>query len=108
MTREEILEKSRKENKGRDEREQVIETKIGHVSGAMSLVLGCVIAIINVIAEGPRVVEDALRVVCFCYCAIEWGMRARLLNKKSYWILCILFGLACISNTISFITGVLG
>ncbi len=108
MTRDEILEKSRNENKNMDEREKGIETRIGHISGAYSLLLGCLIAMINVIAEGPKVVEDVLSAVFFCHFAIECGMRARLLNKKSYWIVCILAGSVCISNTISFITGVLG
>ena len=108
MTKEEILEMSRNENKGMDEREKVIETKIGHVSGAYSLLLGCLIAIINVISEGPAIVEDVLSAVFFCHFAIECGMRARFLKKKSYWFVCILAGSVCVLNTISFITGVLG
>ena len=47
MTREEILEKSRKENKDMDEREMSINIKSRSSAGAVCLLLGCLIAIVN-------------------------------------------------------------
>ena len=108
MTKEEILEKSRMENKGMDEREKEIHAKTGNVAGAASLVLGCLIAIINVIADGPEIVDEVLGAVYFCYMAVEWGMRARLLNKKSDWFLCVISALVSVFDTLSFIIAVLG
>jgi hypothetical protein len=107
MTKEEILKKSRMENKGMDEREKEIHAKTGHTAGVVSLLLGCLIAIINVIAGGPEIVDEVLSAVYFCYMAVEWGMRARLLNKKSDWFLCALSALVSIFNTLSFIIAVL-
>ncbi|MBE6950277.1 MAG: hypothetical protein E7451_02955 [Ruminococcaceae bacterium] len=107
MTREEILEKSRKENKDVDEREQAINIKSRSSAGAVCLLLGCMIAIVNLWADGPDVVNDVLGAVYFCYFSVTHGMLARFHHKKFDWIVCIVSSVVCICDIVSFIVGVL-
>ena len=107
MTREEILEKSRKENKDMDEREMSINIKSRSSAGAVCLLLGCMIAIVNLWADGPDVVNNVLGAVYFCYFSVTHGMLARFHHKKFDWIVCILSSVACICDIVSFIVGVL-
>ena len=108
MTKEEILEMSRKENKDMDERDSSIHRNARNSAGAVCLMLGCLIAIVNLLADGPDIVDDVLRAVYFCYFAVTHGMLARAYHKKFDWIVCITASIVCIVDLMSFIVAVLG
>ena len=108
MTKEEILEMSRKENKDMDERDSSIHRKARNSAGAVCLVLGCLIAMVNILADGPEIVNHVLSAVYSCYFAVTYGMLARSYHKKFDWIVCIASSLVCIGDLMSFIIAVLG
>ena len=108
MTKEEILEKSRKENKGQDEREKQINTKARDTAGAICMLLGCALGMLNVIADGPKIVADVLSAIYFCYFAVFLGTIARNSKKGSDWFFFSVSALACIVNIFSVIAGILG
>ena len=108
MTKEEILEKSRKEYKDMDERESSIDRNARNSAGAVCLLLGCLIAIVNLQADGPDIVNHVLRAVYFCYFAVTHGMLAQAHHKKFDWIVCIVSAIVCILDLMSFIIAVLG
>ena len=60
MTKDEILEKSRKENTGMDEREQEIHTKASNLGGTVGVMVAMILAIVDGIADGPEVVRHVI------------------------------------------------
>ena len=91
MTKEEILEKSRKSGDGfPDEREQEITVKAGNLSGNASIVLAGLIMMVNAIADGPDVLNIAILAVVCCSNSILFGYQAFFLKKRAYWFLTVL------------------
>lgn len=63
MTREEILEKSRRQNKGMDEREQQVRIWAGKVSQSFGVILCLLVSTANMLFDGPRMVTIAVLMV---------------------------------------------
>lgn len=94
MTREEILARSQKENKHMDEREKDVIIKAGNLSGAVSILLACLLMIFNELTNGPKLVTDAMWSVVFTGNAVQYGYQAYHLKKRSYWFLTVLMSAA--------------
>lgn len=94
MTKEEILEKSRKENKAMDERDKDVIIKAGNLSGAVSILLACLLMIFNELTNGPKLVTDAMWSVVFTGNAVQFGYQAYHLKKRTYWFLTVLMSAA--------------
>lgn len=91
MTREEILEKSRKENKSSDEREQQISNRARAISGAIGLTLCMLLNLINSYNHGPAAVGSAMWTVACGIYAPGYYISAAALKRKSDWILAVAF-----------------
>lgn len=104
MTREEILEKSRRENKGMDERERQSMFQGGYFSHSIGLVLCSIIHLLNSHYGGPKSVNDAVWFVLFgMYAAYFWTL-AQKTRKKYLWavmIASILMSAVSVSRFIS-------
>ena len=94
MTREEILARSQNENKHMDEREKDVIIKAGNLSGAVSILLACLLMIFNELTNGPKLVTDAMWSVVFTGNAVQYGYQAYHLKKRSYWFLTVLMSAA--------------
>ena len=83
MTRDEILEKSRKENIGQDERERQVSTEAGERSGLAALLLCILVSAINHFHDGPRSVGAAATVVTLgAYAAREVHLAKKLATRQ--------------------------
>lgn len=98
MTREEILEKSRVENKHMDEREQNVSRFSKGVSGAFGLLLCMLLNLINSSNHGPEAVGHAMWTIASGIYAAEHITNAIHLKQKHYWILAITFTCLCIAH----------
>ena len=108
MTKEEILAKSRNENKGMDEREQDIHTKANNLGGTVGLMVAMILAIINEIADGPEVVRYVIWAVYWSNHLFNYGYQAFHLKKRSYWFYTILVALAAVASCWAFLKITLG
>ena len=104
MTREDILKKSRNEHKisEKDEREQSIDVKAGNLAGTVSLLLGCLLMIVNTIMDGPEIVTHSLWVVYWSRQAVLYGYQAYHLKKRSYWFYSAVLAVACLLHAYAF------
>lgn len=106
MTKDEILEKSRKENKGMDERELQSMYQSGYFSHAFGLFLCSTVTLINRHYGGPKSVNDAVYFVTFgMFAAYVWGL-AQKTGKKYYWVMMIVSILLSVISVFQFITHV--
>ncbi len=83
MTKDEILEKSRQENKDSDERQKALTQKSLAISGAVGMML-C-----GIIATLEAIFGDSTTLFYGCF-SIHWGMQATqgivlLLSNKTKW-----------------------
>ena len=91
MTKEEILARSRDENKNSDEREQQITNRARAISGAIGLPLCMLLNLINAYNNGPAAVNSAMWTVACGIYAPGYFISAAQLKRKSDWILGIAF-----------------
>lgn len=91
MTREEILAKSRKENKNMDEREQRISNRARAISGAIGLTLCMLLNLVNTYNRGPAAVGSAMWTVACGIYATGYFISAGELKRKSDWVLAVAF-----------------
>lgn len=91
MTREEILEKSRKENSGQDERERQVSTEAGERSGLAALILCILVSSINFWHDGPRSVGAAATVVTLGTYAAREVHLAKTLGTRQHKVYAVLF-----------------
>ncbi len=109
MTREEILEKSRKSAEGfPDERELEISTKASSIGGTVSIVVAMILMIINDLADGPEVVRHAIWAVYWSNQTFHYGYQAIQLQKRSYWFATVFFGLAAVMSCWGYLKLTLG
>lgn len=80
MDREEILDKARKENKGKDIADLEIQNKAKGVAGALTLLAGAIMNLLNDIIFNRSFPE--FWVMIFCYWAVM-GIVQFVLNKKN-------------------------
>ena len=85
MTKEEILEKSRKENKGQDEREKQINTLSSDIAGRICLATAMLISMFIKNSGGPKIVHCIVWFIFGIYKATFYGFKAYQLKKYSYW-----------------------
>lgn len=104
MTKDEILAKSRQENKitDKDEREQSIEIKAGNLAGTVSLLLCIMFMFVNTIQHGPEVVTYSLWAVYWCRQAVVYGYQAYHLKKRSYWFYSAVLAVTCLVHAYGF------
>ena len=108
MTRDEILEKSRKENTVADEREQYILNKANNLGSFISIIVALFLMMINTIADGPEAVNVAIWSIYWVRFAIIYGYQAFLLKKKSYWFHTVFFSLTAVFTILVFLKATLG
>ena len=108
MTKDEILEKSRKENTVADEREQYILNKANNLGGFISIIVALFLMMINTIADGPEAVNVAIWSIYWVRFAIIYGYQAFLLKKKSYWFFTVFFSLTAVFTILGFLKATLG
>ena len=89
MTKEEILEKSRNENKGFDEREQQARIMAGNISQSFGVFLCLLTSIINRYFDGPRVVTIAVMMIYVGMGASQYIVSALRLKKVSDWVMAL-------------------
>ena len=94
MTREEILEKSRKSGKGYDERELLIMQKAKAVSQAVSLTVCMLLSLICVYTDGPMLISQTAWTVASVMYATDNLFLAIKLKKPMYWVLGVIWVLA--------------
>ena len=108
MTKEEILEMSRKENTVADEREQYILNKANNLGGFISIIVALFLMMINTIADGPEAVNVAIWSIYWVRFAITYGYQAFLLKKKSYWFFTVFFSITAVFTILGFLKTTLG
>lgn len=94
MTREEILEKSRKESNGRDEREQQVRLKAGSIARAVGVLVNLLMVEITIIFDGSREIIYASWAVYWGMMAADYLVQAISLKKGERWAAAILSTLA--------------
>ena len=94
MTREEILEKSRKGNKGMDERELQITQKAKALSQAVSLTVCMLLSLICMITDGPMLISNTAWTITAVMYASDNLFLAFKLKKPLYWMLGVIWVLA--------------
>lgn len=108
MTREEILQKSRKENNNMDERELHTRLKAGNLSMSVGLLLCCLILILNLAYAGPKTVTFASWLIYWgSYSVFHW-CQAIILRKKTAFMIAILFTVCAILYAYLFISATIG
>ena len=94
MTREEILEKSRKAGKGYDERELLIVQKAKAISQSVSLAFCLLLSLFCLITDGPMLISHtAWTIVCIMYATDNLFLAIKL-KKPMYWVLAAIFVMA--------------
>lgn len=106
MTKEEILEKSRKENKNTDEREQQVSSRAKAISGAIGLTICMILNLINAYNNGPAAVNSAMWTVACGIYAPGYFISARALKRKSDWVLAVGFTVLGILHLIQYLKAV--
>ena len=94
MTRDEILEKSRKSGKGYDERELLIMQKAKAVSQAVSLTVCLLLSLFCMITDGPMLISNTAWTIVAVMYAVDNLFLAFKLKKPMYWVTSALFALA--------------
>ena len=88
MTREEILEKSRKSGKGvHDERELLIIQKGKAISQAVSLTVCLLLSLVCMIVDGPMLISNTAWTITAAMYATDNLFLATKLKKPLYWVL---------------------
>ena len=107
MNREEILNKSRNENRAYDERELIVHTKSSAIAKAVGVAIACAIVLIEeIFFEHPPIASMSAFSVCFAMNAVEaWYRFVNLKGKfnliKS--VLCSIFAVAFMICLIHFL-----
>ena len=86
MTKEEILEKSRKESNGKDEREQQVELKGGYLAGRVSKAILVLLIGFLKFSDASRSSYYTLFFVYSVYATFYYGYQAYHLKKRSWWV----------------------
>ena len=94
MTREEILEKSRRSGKGYDERELLIMQKAKAVSQSVSLAFCLLLSLICVYTDGPMLISQTAWTVASVMYATDNLFLAIKLKRPMYWLLAAIFVMA--------------
>lgn len=95
MTREEILEKSRKSSKGTfDERELLIVQKAKAISQAVALTVCLLLSLICVLTDGSMLISNTAWTITAAMYATDNLFLAIKLKKPLYWVFAVIWVLA--------------
>ena len=95
MTREEILEKSRKAGKGvHDERELLIVQRGKAISQAVSLTVCMLLSLYCMVTDGPMLISNTAWTITSVMYATDNLFLAFKLKKPLYWVLGVIWVLA--------------
>ena len=94
MTKDEILEKSRRENNGTDERELQIMQKAKAISQTFSLSVCAFLMLICIMTDGPMLIANAAWTIVSIMYATENLFLAIKLKKPIYWVFAVFWVLA--------------
>ena len=94
MTKEEILEKSRKSGRGYDERELLIVQKSKAISQAVSLTVCMLLSLYSMIMDGPMLISSTAWTITAVMYATDNLFLAFKLKKPLYWVLGVIWVLA--------------
>ena len=86
MTKEEILEKSRKEGNGKDEREQQIELKGGYLAGRVSRAILVLLIVFLKFSDAARSSYYILFLAYAVYSIFYYGYQAYHHKKRFWWV----------------------
>ena len=89
MTKDEILEKSRKESKGFDEREQQTKIMAGNFAQSFGVFLCLLTSGINRHFDGPLIVTTAVMMIYVGMGASQYIVSATRLKKVSDWVMAL-------------------
>lgn len=103
MTREEILEKSRKENNGFDEREQQTRIMAGNFSQSFGVFLCLLASMINNHFDGPRVVTIAVMMIYVGLGASQYIVSAIRLKKLSDCLMALFLTTVFVLSVLKFV-----
>ena len=103
MTKEEILEKSRRENKDFDEREYQVLIQAGNMARGIGLVLCCLVVFLNIRFDGPRSVRCAAWAINFGMMAVQYWVSAIRLKKTGDWVMAVLISVFFLLTGVDFI-----
>lgn len=101
MNREEILEKSKQENRGIDYVNMEISKNSMQVAWTVILLLMCAIMIVNAVVKERNSFEIAFAMLAGT--SVIFGYKYAKLHKKHELILSILFGLGALANLVGWI-----
>ena len=93
MTKEEILEKSRKDNASGDEREKEIHRDASSNSHIIGLLLCILVRIVNHFYDGPQSVDIAAALIWEGMYAVNSATLAKKLNSRFYKVCAVIFTL---------------
>ncbi len=91
MTRQEILEMSRKAHKGHDERELMIMQKAKAISQAVSLTVCMLLSLFCMITDGPMLISNTAWTITSVMYATDYLILSFKLKKPFYGILGVLW-----------------
>ena len=95
MTKEEILEKSRKSGKGvHDERELLIIQKSKAITQSVSLTVCLLLSLVCMITDGPMLISNTAWTITAAMYATDNLFLALTLKKPLYWVLGVIWVLA--------------
>lgn len=106
MNREEILEKSRRENKGTDEMELIVLNLAGKLAAQIGMLICCVVAVLQVSFTDSMSYESWM--IYFSILGMLFTVKYVKLHKKHELLLAILFSALFVFFTVLFVHRLVG
>ena len=106
MNREEILEKSRRENKGTDEMELIVLNSAGKLAAQIGMLICCVVAVLQVSFTDSMSYESWM--IYFSILGTLFTVKYVKLHKKHELLLAILFSALFVFFTVLFVRRLAG
>ena len=106
MNREEILEKSRRENKGTDEMELIVLNSAGKLAAQIGMLICCVVAVLQVSFTDSMSYESWM--IYFSILGTLFTVKYVKLHKKHELLLAILFSALFVFFTVLFVHRLVG
>ena len=106
MNREEILEKSRRENKGTDEMELIVLNSAGKLAAQRGMLICCVVAVLQVSFTDSMSYESWM--IYFSILGTLFTVKYVKLHKKHELLLAILFSALFVFFTVLFVHRLVG
>ena len=106
MNREEILEKSRRENKGTDEMELIVLNSAGKLAAQIGMLICCAVAVLQATFTDSTSYESWM--IYFSILGTLFTVKYSILRKKHELLLAILFSALFVFFTVLFVHRLVG